>query len=224
METQSQWDADSLSTQFRTSEGTTGQIERQQQGDQVVGSGEFQRGDQTLSTKSVRGEQGTLVGYETGAGEQGVIGRSDEGDFYAGKDGQVYKRDEDGWHQNDGGGGWNPVEVPDERAAQIDQKREAATERRDSSTRTRSPDQQARSEAQSQLGSRGLADSYRSSGGGLSGRTYDSNRYSGSFDSSRRSELNRSYDARTNGYSRYNNRNSMNRQSMGGRQTRGRRR
>jgi len=228
METQSQWDADSLSTQFRTSEGTTGQIERQQQGEQIVGSGEFQRGDQTLQTKSVRGEQGTLIGYETGTGETGLIGRSEDGDFYAGKDGQVYKRDENGWHQNDGEGGWNKAEVPDERAAQMDQRREAATERREGSSRSlstdRATDRSARTQGQSQLRSQGLADTYRSSGGGLSSRTYDSSRYSGSFDSSRRNELNRSHDARTNGYNRYNNRSSMNRQPRGGRQMRGRRR
>lgn len=215
METQSQWDADSRSTQFRTSEGTTGQIERQQQGDQVVGSGEFQRGDQSLDTKSVRGEQGTLIGYETGTGETGVIGRSDDGDFYAGKDGQVYKRDENGWHQNDGEGGWNPVEVPDERAAQIDQQREAVAEKRQNSERTRGVDQATRSQAQANLSSGGFAQSY--GGGGLSNRSYDSSRYSGSFDSSRRNDLTRSYNARTNGYQRYNNRSSMSRQSMGGR-------
>jgi hypothetical protein len=174
METQSQWDADSRSTQFRTSEGTTGQIERQ-----------------------------------------------DYGDFYAGKDGQVYKRDENGWHQH-GEDGWNPVEVPDERAAQIDQQRESASERRQSTERPRSAEGPARSKAPATLSSGGFAQS--SGGGGLSGRTYDSSRYSGSFDSSRRNELNHSYSARTNGYQRYNNRNSMNRQSMGGRSMQRRRR
>ena len=228
METQTQWDHDSLSTQFRTSEGTTGQIEREQYGEGVVGSGEFQRGDQSLSTKSARGDQGTVIGYETGAGEKGIVGRSDEGDLYAGKDGQVYKRDDNGWHQNDGEGGWNKVEVPDERAAQIDQRREAATERSEGSSRSlstdRATDRSAGTQGQSQLRSQGLADTYRSSSGGLSGRTYDSNRYSGSFDSSRRNELNRSHNARTNGYSRYDNRSNMSRQPRGGRQMRGRRR
>lgn len=228
METQTQWDHDSLSTQIRTSEGTTGQIERERYGEGVVGSGEFQRGDQSLSTKSARGDQGTVIGYETGAGEKGIVGRSDEGDLYAGKDGQVYKRDDNGWHQNDGEGGWNKVEVPDERAAQIDQRREAATERSEGSSRSlstdRATDRSTGAQGQSQLRSQGLADTYRSSAGGLSGRTYDSNRYSGSFDSSRRNELNRSHNARTNGYSRYDNRSNMSRQSRGGRQMRGRRR
>lgn len=222
VQTQSQWDADSRSTQLRTSEGGTGQIERQDYGDQTLGTGEFNRGDQSLDTKSIRGDQGTLVGYETGSGEQGVIGRTDDGDLYAGKDGQVYKRDEDGWQQR-GDDGWNPVEVPDERAAQIDQKRAEASERAQTSDRTRSADRQTRGQSQTTMGSGGLAQSY-GSGGGLSNRTYDSSRYSGSFDSNRRNELNRNYNARSSGYERYNNRSSMSRQPSGRRSMQRRRR
>ena len=222
METQSQWDADSLSTQLRTSEGTTGQIERQQYEDKVLGTGEFQRGDQSLDTKSVRGDQGTLIGYETGSGETGVIGRSEDGDFYAGKDGQVYKRDEDGWQQH-GEDGWSPVEVPDERAAQIDQKRSEASERQEATERSRSADKSARSQGQAASGAGGFAQSY-GSGSGLTSGSYDSSRYSGSFDSSRRNELNHSYDARSSGYQRYNNRSSASRSYGGGRQTQRRRR
>jgi hypothetical protein len=73
------------------------------------------------------------------------------------------------------------------------------------------------------MGSGGLAQSY-GGGGGLSNRTYDSSRYSGSFDSNRRNELNRSYDARSSGYERYNNRSSMSRQPSGGRSMQRRRR
>jgi hypothetical protein len=221
METQTQWDHDSLSSQFRTSEGGTGQIERQKYEDKVLGTGEFQRGDQTLDTKSIRGDEGTLIGYETGAGEKGVIGRTEDGDLYAGKDGQVYKRDEDGWHQNDGERGWNPVEVPDERAAQIDQKRSEATARKEAGTQDRSFDKRPQAERQAQPSSGGFAQSY---GGGQSLRTYDSSRYQGSFDRNRQNELNRSYNARASGYQRYNNRSSMSRQSMGGRSMRGGRR
>jgi hypothetical protein len=225
VQTQSQWDADSRSTQFRTSEGGTGQIERQRSGDTVYGSGEFQRGEETLSTRSARGEQGTIVVGQTGSGNTGAIGRSAEGDLYAGKNGQVYKRDDDGWHQNDGEGGWNKVEVPDERAAQIDQKRGAATDKLESSGRSfstdRSTDRSARTQGQSQLDSRIFAEGNRSRGSsGLSSRSFDSSQYQGSFNKSRQNELNRSYKARTNGYNNYNNRSSanrnMNRQRQGG--------
>jgi hypothetical protein len=215
METQSQWDHDSRSTQFSTSEGGTGQIERQEYGDKTLGTGEFNRGDQSLDTKSVRGDEGTLIGYETGSGEKGVIGRSEDGDLYAGKDGQVYKRDENGWHQNDGEGGWNPVEVPDERAAQIDQQRNDLSERRQNSERDRAADRPTATSRQATTRAGGFARSY--DGGGLERRSYDSSRYSGSFDSSRHNELNHSHNARTSGYQRYNNKSSMSRQSMGGR-------
>ena len=213
METQTQWDQDSLSSQIRTSEGGTGQIERQKYEDKVLGTGEFERGDQSLDTKSIRGDEGTLIGYETGSGDKGVVGRSEDGDLYAGKDGQVYKRDEDGWYQG-GEDGWTPVEVPDERAAQVDQKRSDVAASRETGTQDRSFDQSRQSQAQG---------SY-AGGGGMSSRTYDSSRYSGSYNSSRQNELNHSYDARTNGYSRYNNRSSSSRQSTGGRSMQRRRR
>ncbi len=228
IETQSQWDADSRTTNFKTSEGGSGTIERQRSGDTVTGSGEFQRGDQTLSTRSVRGEQGTVIVGETGSGQRGAIGRSSDGDLYAGKDGQVYRRDENGWQQHQDGG-WNPVEVPDERAAQIDQARTTAADRRDSGSQNRTTDlstanRPTRDQAQSTLSTRGFADSY-GSGGGRSNRSFDSSQHRGSFDSNRRSELNRNYNARSNGYQRYNNRlsNSSGNRARGARSSRRRR-
>ncbi len=209
IQTQSQWDSDSRTTQFQTSEGASGQIDRQRSGDTVYGSGEFSRGDQNLSTRSVRNDQGAAVVGQTGDGQLGAIGRTAEGDLYAGKDGQVYRRDEDGWHQNSGDG-WNKVEVPDERAAQIDQARGSVANRRDNIVQSLPADRPSRSDIQSTLNSRGFADSYgsRRSADSWSNRTYDSTRSRGSFDANRRSELNRSMNARTNGYQRYNNRQS----------------
>ena len=205
IETQSEWDKNSLSTEFRTSEGTTGQIDRQREGDTVYGSGEFQRGDESLSTRSARNEQGGVVVGETGSGERGMIGRTDEGDLYAGKDGNVYRRDESGWQQNSGDG-WSNVDVPDERAAQMDQARSNASSKRESLSQSIPADRQA----QSQLGTGGFADSYGSarSADGWSNRTYDSTRNRSSYDGSRSNELDRSHNARSSGYQRYNNRSS----------------
>jgi hypothetical protein len=205
MQTQSEWDKNSSSTQFRTSEGTTGQIDRQREGDTVYGSGEFQRGDESLSTRSARNEQGGIVVGETGSGERGMIGRTDEGDLYAGKDGNVYRRDESGWQQNSGDG-WSNVDVPDDRAAQIDQARSSASSKRDNVSQSLPADRQA----QSQLGTGGFADSYGSarSADSWSNRTYDSTRDRSSYDGSRRNELDRSYNARSSGYQRYNNRST----------------
>lgn len=212
----SQWTEDSLNTQFRTSGGTVGEISRQDQGDYTTGTGQFQRGDQSLDTRSVRGEQGTLVGYETGAGERGVIGRNEEGDLYAGKDGNVYRRDENGWSQH-GENGWEPVAIPDDAAAQIEQRRNAGAENRaQTTTRERASresfDRMSSEQAQAALQQRGFAGDRASAQ--RAAQSYDANRYRGSFDTTRRNDLNRSYSARNNGYQRYNNR-----QSYGGART-----
>jgi len=135
------------------------------------------------------GKSGEIVSRETG---DSVIraGRTSDGDLYAGKDGQVYKRGNDGWYQH-GDDGWNKVEMSEERAAQIDQARNQATER---------------------VGSLEALDTSRvnelrqSASDAWSGRTFDSSRNRDSFDSSRRQELNRSFNARTNGYQRYDQR------------------
>ena len=97
-------------------------------GDVTTRTREFQRGNQSLNTYSARGEQGGVIGVETGSGQTGAIGRTAEGDIYAAKDGQAYKHGDDEWYQQDEGS-WNKVEVPDERAAQIDQKKSAAADR-----------------------------------------------------------------------------------------------
>ena len=204
----SQWNQDSVNTQFRTSGGTVGEITRQDQGDYTTGSGEFQRGDQSLDTRSVRGEQGTLIGYETGAGERGAIGRSEDGDLYAGKDGNVYRRDESGWSQH-GENGWEPVEVPDDVAARIEQRRNPGAENRAQTISRESPAGESFSrlsseQARAALEQRGFAGNQASAQ--RAARSYDANRYRGSFDSTRRNDLNRSYNARNNGYQRYNNR------------------
>lgn len=216
VETQSEWNSNSRTTQFTTSEGGSGEFTRERQGDTVYGSGEFQRGDQTLTTRSASNEQGTVIAGQRGTGEQGAIGRSAEGDLYAGKDGQVYRRDEDGWQQNSGDG-WNKVEVPDERAAQIDQARGEVSSRRETASQSLTDSQrsrldQARAEGRSTR-SRSFADSFNTGSNSWSGRSYDSRRNRNSYDSSRRQELNRNYNARSQGYQRYNNR-SANSRSM----------
>jgi len=213
--TQSEWGKNWKTTDLVGSGGGTGTIERQREGDTVYGAGEFERGGETLSTRSAFNEQGGgIVAGETGSGERGMVGRSADGDFYAGKDGSVYRRDDDGWHQNTGDG-WNPVEVPDERAAQIDQKRSDASSRRDSVSQSIPADRQAQmqdraGQRQSQRSAGGFADSYGSarSADSWSNRTYDSTRNRSSYDSSRRNELDRSHNARSQGYQRYNNRSA----------------
>ena len=211
METRSEWSDNQITTDIRTSEGTTGQLTRERDGDTITGTGEFQRGDQTLSTQSYRGSEGSAVRYETGSGQTGGFARSSEGDLYAGRNGDVYKRDEDGWHQRGDDGSWNPVEPSEDRAARADQARSNASERRSG---RENRDTSALSER-------------RQSADRWSNRTYDTSRNRGSYDYSRRSQLDRSYNARTNGNSRYNQRRSANRSMQNrprGGQMRGRRR
>jgi hypothetical protein len=203
--TRSGWDQDSLNTEFRTSGGTVGEIERERDGDVTYGSGEFQRGDQSLDTKSVRGEQGTLIGYETGSGETGAIGRNADGDLYAGKDGNVYRRDEDGWSQH-GENGWESVEVPDDAAAQIEERRNAAgAEARGGENRQRESFERVPSDqARAVLDDRGFENARAGAQSGV--RSMDAGAYQRNLDSRQYSDLNRSYGARTSGYQRYNTR------------------
>jgi hypothetical protein len=158
--------------------------------------------DRWLQTRSEWTDDSRYTEYATSGGKSGEIvsrevgdsviraGRTSDGDLYAGKDGQVYKRGDDGWYQH-GDEGWNRVEVSDERAAQIDQARSHATERF-STLEALDPSQ--------------VAERRQSVSDAWSGRTYDSSRNFGSFDSSKRQELNRSFNARTNGYQRYDQR------------------
>jgi len=217
----SQWDQDSARTQFRTSGGTVGEITRQDQGDYTTGTGRFQRGDQSLDTRSVRGEQGSLVGFETGSGERGIVGRDENGDLYAGKDGNVYRRDENGWSQH-GESGWEPVDVPDDAAAQIEQRRNAgANDRAQTTAMQRQPgesfDRLSSEQAQSALRQRGFTGNQGSAQ--RSARTYDASRNRGTFDTAQRNNLNRSYSARSDGYQRYNTRQSYGGARAGGRPT-----
>jgi hypothetical protein len=145
--------------------------------------------DKWMQTQSEWDKNSRRTEFETSEGGRGVsqrgedgnafLGQSGSGDIYAGKDGNVYRRDDSGWQQH-GQDGWAPVEVPDDRAAQIDQARTQIEER--APIQDRPP--QDRAQAQAQIQS--------------------------AFDSGRRSELDRNFDARSSGYERYNDRQNFN--------------
>jgi len=182
------------------------------------------KNDKWVQTRSEWNDSVRRTEYETSGGKSGEMtrrevgdnvvrtGRNSEGDLFASKDGQVYKRNDDGWYQR-GDGDWNKMEVPAERAEQVDQLRGAAQEHRGS---LEALDPAARSERR-----QSAADTW-------SGRSYDSTRSRGSYDQGRRSELNRDLNARTNGYQRYEQRNrsasSMNQSRQRSRQPSRRRR
>ena len=87
-------------------------------GQSVVGVGN--RTARTASYADSRGAVGAISGSQGGkaiggvssAGNSGFVGRSAAGDVYAGRDGNVYKRDQSGnWYQNNGGS-WQNVNKP----------------------------------------------------------------------------------------------------------------
>jgi hypothetical protein len=176
--------------------------------------------DKWVQTRSEWNDQYRRTEFDTSSGRSGAVtrrevgddvirtGRNSEGELFASRDGQVYKRDADGWYQR-GDGDWNRVEVPEERAAQVDR---------------------ARSEAQGRTGSlealdaSTLSERRQSASDAWSGRSYDSSRSRGSFDQNRRSELNRNFNARNNGYQRYDRRSQSAGRSAQPRQRSGQRR
>ena len=201
VQTQSQWSGDTRSTQFNTSEGGSGQIDRTVDGDTVCREGEFQKDGQSLNTESVRGEQGAAMRLEGGGGESATLARKEGGDLYAGKDGEVYRRTDDGWQHHDGEG-WNPVDVPDDRAAAIDERRNNDSNRREAST----AGQDARAGTARDSSRNAATQQSRASTGGGFSTGAQSRQFSGSYESSRarNQDLNRSYSARSSGYNRYN--------------------
>ena len=68
-----------------------------------------------------------------------MIGRTSEGDIYAGKDGNVYKRDQSGnWSQR-GENGWNSVDTSKLSAEQQQRMNDAKTRQSDRQAAVRPP-------------------------------------------------------------------------------------
>ena len=156
----------------------TGAYGQTRQGSNVYGNwgtSAVQRGDSWAQTAHVQNYQrGTSTsGIRTGSGagavsqvgpggERTTVGRTQGGDIYAGRDGNVYRRDEGGggWQQSNGTGGWSSSTT--ERASQLDSDRAA---REQGNQRTTD-----RGSWQSSGGTRSGAGSYggggRSRGGG----------------------------------------------------------
>lgn len=104
----------------------TGAYGQTQQGSNVYGnwgSSSVQRGDQwantahtTNSTTGARTgvaqtSQGSAVA-RSGATGNTAVAKSNSGDIYAGRDGNVYKKSGGTWQQSNGSGGWNTVQQP----------------------------------------------------------------------------------------------------------------
>lgn len=74
------------------------------------GTTAVRRGDDWVRTASYRGDEGGAMKYRTSNGNTGTIGRYGD-DLYAGHDGNVYKRTDNGWQSYENGN-WNNVDRP----------------------------------------------------------------------------------------------------------------
>ena len=105
--------------------GNTGTIDRQRtEGGAVKREGDFTGQDgQNIQTDTVRqGDRsvtkaegsggGSAISSSGGLGDRTTIAQSGSGDLYAGHDGNVYRKTDDGWQQHQDGG-WSNVDVPD---------------------------------------------------------------------------------------------------------------
>jgi len=208
---QTERDGNQSTTNFETSRGTTGELNREYNDGQLTGSGDVSRGDQSVSGEMIRTEDGVARKFTGEDGSTGGYARNSEGDLYAGKDGEVYKREDGEWYKH-GGDEWQPVEKPSADARNFDLTRD------DVQAATRQPVARQEAQAYSDFGQGNAGAVNR----GVERTAVDrSAGYARSGDA-RTNQLDRDYRARQNGYDRYNNRTS--RRSMGGAGMRGRRR
>jgi hypothetical protein len=105
--------------------GASGTVERERtEGGAVKREGDFTGKDgQNVQTDTVRqGDRsvtkaegsggGSAISSSGGLGDRTTIAQSGSGDVYAGHDGSVYRKTDDGWEQH-GDGGWSDVDVPE---------------------------------------------------------------------------------------------------------------
>ncbi len=115
---------------YNPSTGTWGGSYHASNGYQSWGRSVVGRGDQWARTASYSNGRGTVGGVKTSTGGKaiaaqgsqgrGFVGKSAAGDFYAGKDGNVYKRDQSGqWYKNNGRS-WESTNRPNPGSGQAD--------------------------------------------------------------------------------------------------------
>ena len=81
------------------------------QGGQSVSTDTVRQGDRSV-TKAEGSGGGSAISASGGLGDRTTIAQSGSGDVYAGHDGNVYRKTDDGWQQHNDGG-WSDVDVPD---------------------------------------------------------------------------------------------------------------
>ena len=91
------------------SEGGSGSIDRELENGEITGGSTFTKDGKTIESGVTRTAEGVQREFETSGGGQGVSQRSGDsnqfvyesasGDVYAGRDGNVYQKSDDGWSQ-----------------------------------------------------------------------------------------------------------------------------
>jgi len=195
------------------SEGGSGSVDRQLENGEITGGGSLTKDGKTIETDVTRTAEGVQREFETGSGGQGVSMRSGDdsafayqsgsGDVYAGRDGNVYQKTDDGWA---------PVANPGSQASTgsaTTDGRSTTTERTGATERAGNAD---RSTEQLPAGGFANAQTSRNSagtaqyGGGLAGSQYGGGGLN----------LERDFQNRQNGFNRY-----AQHQSLGGSRARG---
>jgi hypothetical protein len=82
------------------------------QGGQSVDTETVRDGRSTV-TKAEGSGGGQAISASGGLGDRTTIAQSGSGDLYAGHDGEVYRKTDDGWQHHTGEGGWESVDTPE---------------------------------------------------------------------------------------------------------------
>lgn len=103
----STWEDGQGTASIEGSEGGSGELDRQVEDGQISGSGSFTKDGTTIDSDVTRSAEGVKREFETSEGGSGTSVRSGDdnafvfesgsGDMYAGRDGNVYQKSEDGW-------------------------------------------------------------------------------------------------------------------------------
>ena len=122
------------------------------------------------TTRATRTSEGGAAVSRRGPQGGGVVGTTGSGNVYAGRDGNVYRKQGDSWQQYGGGGGWSGAQ-PSQRPAATARRDAVTTSQlnRDAAARNAGA-QRTRDAATMRSGSSmGRSGSYRPSGGGMRG-------------------------------------------------------
>ena len=166
------------------------------QGGQSVSTDTVRQGDRTV-TKAEGSGGGSAISSSSGLGDRTTIAQSGSGDVYAGHDGNVYRKTDDGWQQH-GDGGWSDVDVPDRPGDGGLSRDQVDTTRADGGRTANTPSYGG----SGSLESRGSGDAYGDrahSAGGTTTRPATSNTHQ---------QLNRDAAARNGGYDNYQRRSA----------------